>query len=121
MSESERDHKTTHNRHFWDLDAWFDEWEASDEPIPLRCSRCGFEARTIGTEVSLDCTCDASRLNSYDDPSDHRPGCPYFAGPSCPAHTSTSGQGGGDPFIDWMGKLMSNATDEQRIPGTEDA
>lgn len=116
MSGSERDHTTAHNRHFWDLEAWFDEWENSDEPVPLRCGRCGFEARTIGTDMPPDCACDISRLNSYDDPSDHWPECIYFAGPSCPARFSTSGDEEGELFSEWLERLMNNEQDESEQP-----
>ena len=117
MSEDERDHKTVHNRHFWDLETWFDEWENSDDAIPLRCSRCGFEARTIGADTPPDCACDISKVASYDDPSDHWPECPYFAGPSCPAWPSTSDGKRGDPFIEWFENLMTKPPDEQRVTG----
>ncbi len=115
MSEGQRDHKKAHNRHFWDLETWFDEWERSDEPIPLRCRRCGFEARTIGAEMPSDCMCDISKLISYDDPSDHWPECPYFAGPSCSLSSSIAKEKE-SVFIEWLERLMNNAPDEPRQP-----
>ena len=111
MKVDERDHKTAHNRHFWDLETWFDEWESSDEPIPLKCSRCGFEARTIGTDTPPDCICDISKIDSYDDPSDHSPECSHFSGPSCPVRPSTSGEEGEDQFSKWLEKLMTDPPD----------
>ena len=86
MGEAERDPQKVHNPHLWDFDSWFEAWEMSDESTPLRCSRCGFEPRAIGADMPPDCVCAINLLDSYDDPSDHSPECPYFAGPSCPAY-----------------------------------
>ena len=81
MGEAQSGSVSVYRRHDWDFEAWI---AGAEEFSPLRCTRCGFEARTGGIDVPAECTCDMSLEETYFDFSDHVPGCEYFSGPSCP-------------------------------------
>ena len=81
MGEAQPGSVSVYRRHDWDLEAWIAGAEAFS---PLKCTRCGFEARTDEIDVPPDCTCDMRLEETYFDFSDHGPGCEYFSGPSCP-------------------------------------
>lgn len=82
MAEPQPGPVTAYRQHIWDFATWTASAEYSS---PLRCAKCGFEARAGGMDVPADCSCDMRLEGTCFDFSDHGPGCQYFSGPSCPA------------------------------------
>ena len=82
MAEPQPGSVTVYRRHSWDFATWI---AGAEHSSPLRCTKCGFEARTGGMGVPADCSCDMHLEETCFDFSDHGPECKYFSGPSCPA------------------------------------